>query len=55
MGIVTIVGKRPAGATREEALRLKLLGLSYGQIGKLWNVSRQRVQQIAKGKPKVKA
>lgn len=44
--IIAVYGKRPADATREAGIALRTKGLTYEQIGKIWNVSRARVFQI---------
>ena len=39
--------RRPLNATPEEAVRLHVLEhYSFAQIGRLWNVSKQRVKQL---------
>ena len=51
---ITITGKRPADATPEKALELSR-SLTQEEIGELWGISRQRVQQlIAKARKREK-
>jgi len=43
--VIVTHGKRPFDATPERALELNKT-LSQAEIAKLWNISRQRVQQL---------
>ena len=45
--LITTQGKRPAAATPEKALELSKI-LSNAEIGRLWNISRERVRQLIK-------
>ena len=40
--------KRPKDATPQEAKRLRDTGLTYAQIGKLWDISAQQVFNLVK-------
>ncbi len=42
---VTVIGKRPPDATPERALELSQT-LTQVEIAKLWDISRQRVNQL---------
>jgi len=43
--LITILGKRPADATPEKALELSKT-YNNAEIGRLWNISRERVRQL---------
>ena len=40
------LGKRPADATPEKALRMIEAGATYRELGKAWGISGQRVFQL---------
>lgn len=39
---------------RDEAVKLRKAGLTYAEIGRRWGISKERVRQIVKGKPRPK-
>jgi len=45
--VIAIQGKRPADATPEKALELSKT-FTNAEIGRLWNISRERVRQLIK-------